>query len=337
MMTERRITRRSLLKRLSIALLLGLVLSGLNCAPPADQPNIIPPEESQTPPKPGYPVVVRDELNREVTFPSPPKRIVSLSPSNTELLFALELNQQIVGVTNYCNFPPEAEQKEKIGDFNANSISLERIVALKPDLVVTGAGFHQSVIEALERNNVTALAIEPENFSGIYHDIELLGKVCDRHQQADQLVASMKSRIETIVQQAKTKKTDPLLKVFYQIWDDPISSTGNVSFIGEMMEMVQVENIFAELETGYAPVSEEVLIQKNPDVILVPEYHGGGADREKILNRNGWAKLNAVKNDRIVFLPDDEVSRYGPRIVEGLEAIYQACYPDQPVSQEKSP
>lgn len=330
--------RRTVVKILGLITLAGLVCSGINCSPPpASKASSSENEAPVQPEAAGYPLKVQDELDREVTIKAPPSRIISLSPSNTELLFALDLEDQIVGVTNYCNYPPAAEQKEKIGDFNANSISLERIASLNPDLVVTGAGFHQSVIEALDRLNITALAIEPESFQGIYDDIEILGKVCNRRTQAEQLISTMRSRVETIKKQANAAQADPPLKVFYQIWDDPISSTGNVSFIGEMMEMVRVENIFAELDAGYAPVSEEVLIQKNPDVVLVPEYHGGGQDRNKIMNRNGWSNINAVKNNRIVFLPDDEVSRYGPRIVDGLEAIFSACYPEKSEAQEQTP
>ncbi|QDU81461.1 Vitamin B12-binding protein precursor [Polystyrenella longa] len=275
-----------------------------------------------------YPLTVTDELQREVKIVTPPQRIVSLSPSNTETLFVLGLEDRIVGVTHLCDYPPAALEKEKVGDFNANSISMERIISMKPDLVISGGGFHQDVISNLTRLNVTVLAVEPKQFDQIYARIELLGKVCDVEPKATELVESLKKRVAVVRKRSIEIKPDPPIKVFYQIWNDPISTTGNVSFIGEMLQTVQVNNVFSDLNTGYAPITEEALLVKNPELFLIPMYHGGEEDVEQILSRPAWQGIDAIKNKRIAFLPDDEVSRHGPRFVEGLEAIFHACYPE---------
>ena len=277
---------------------------------------------------PGYPLSVTDELGRELTIAAPPERIISLSPSNTEFLFALGLGDRVVGVTHLCDYPPAVEAIEEVGDFNANSISLERIVSLKPDLVVSGGGFHQDVISNLSKLGITVLAVEPKQFEQIYARIELLGKVCDVEDRARELVDELKARVARVRERANEVKPEPRLKVFYQVWNDPLSSTGDESFIGEMLQTVQVENIFSDVSTGYTPISEETLIARNPDLILVPAYHGGETDREAVLSRQTWGDINAIKNNRVVFLPDDEVSRHGPRFVDGLEAIFRACYPE---------
>ncbi|MCA9039502.1 MAG: ABC transporter substrate-binding protein [Planctomycetaceae bacterium] len=275
-----------------------------------------------------YPRTVTDELKRSVTIKAPPQRIISLSPSNTEFLFALGLGDRVVGVTHLCDYPEGALEKEKVGDFSANTISMERIVSLKPDLVVSGAGFHQELIANLEKVEVTVLAVEPKQFEQIYARIKLLGHVCDVEERAEELVNELQSRVELIRKKSTEIKPDPPLKVFYQIWNDPLSSTGDASFIGEMLQTVQVQNVFSDLNTGYSPINEEALITKNPDLFLVPMYHGGEKDREQILSNPNWQNIEAIKNNRVVFLPDDEVSRHGPRFVEGLEAIFHACYPE---------
>ncbi|MEZ6048109.1 MAG: ABC transporter substrate-binding protein [Planctomycetaceae bacterium] len=282
----------------------------------------------QTPVIPGYPLTITDDLERQVTFDSPPQRIISLSPSNTELICSLGLEERMVGVTTLCDYPPAVQDVEKVGDFNANSISLEEIVALKPDLIISGSGFHRDLVTNLERLNLNVVAVEPKQLEQIYERLELLGKICNVNEAADKLVSSLKERVERVRREAEEVKPTPPLKVFYQIWNDPLSSTGNVSFIGEMLTTIQVENIFADLNTGYSPINEEALLIKNPDIILVPMYHGGEKDREAILSRESWQNIKAIKNNRVHFLPDDEVSRHGPRFVDGLEAIFKACYPE---------
>ena len=308
---------------------IGLALAA--CAPQALPPAPPPTQASVTTPAPAsFPLAVTDDLGRKVTFGAAPRRIVSLAPSNTEILFAVGAGDQVVGLTKYCNYPPEAGAgRTAIGGFTANSISVEKILALQPDLVVAAGNSQKPVIEALEQTHVMVVALDAQDLDGIYKNIFLAGQITGHTSQAGALVDQMKRRVAAVSDKVKTIPTGERLRVFYEVWDEPLTAAGPTTFIHQVIELAGGSNIFADVKEQYPQVSPEVVIERNPDVILGPSSHGSALVASKIAARPGWQPIEALQKERIAIVDGDIISRAGPRIVDALESVAQLLYPDR--------
>jgi iron complex transport system substrate-binding protein len=280
-------------------------------------------------PAPGsYPVVLEDDLGREVKLAARPERIISLAPSNTEVLFAVGAGPQVVGLTEYCNYPPEAQQgREIVGGFSADSLSVEKIVALKPDLVFAAGAVQQQVSDALQAAGIPVFNFDPKDFAGIYADIRTAGALTGNVAQAEQVAADMQARVDKVTATAADIPQDQRVKVFYEVWDEPLMTAGPSTFIGQLIEMAGGANIFADVQEQYPTVSSEAVVARAPQVIVGPSSHGEGLSVERISGRPGWAGLQAVKDGRIVIVDGDSVSRSGPRLTDALEAVARGLYP----------
>lgn len=274
------------------------------------------------------PVVVIDDLGREVRFERLPRRIVSLVPSSTEIVFALGVGDLLVGVTEYCDYPPEATRLPRVGGFSANTVSIETIIGMEPDVVLATGKLHQLLIAELERLNIPVVALEPQWYDDVCENILLLGRVTGKDQRAAEIATAMRAKADEVRKQAATIPQDQRVTVFYQVWQDPLMAATSHSFIGEMIEMAGGRNIFADLEQRSPQVSEEAVLARDPQVILAPSV----ADREEIVQRmkqrSGWDRIAALRHDRVHLVPNDMVSRPAPRLVEGLQAIAHAIYPE---------
>ena len=275
-----------------------------------------------------FPLTVTDGAGRSVTLKALPQRIVSLSPGATELLFAVGAGNQVVGVTTYCNYPPEATSREKIGGYSAKTISIEKIVGLKPDLVVAESGTHADVIKALEPLGVTVLAIKPVTFNDAYANLELLGKLTGHSDTATTVVANMKATIKTVTDKVATIPQDKRVVVFWEIWDEPLMTASPSTFPGQVLEMAGGVNVFADVKTDYPQVSAEDIIKRNPAAIMGPDTHGDKLTVEQIGKRPGWERLAAVTSGRIYLINGDTSSRPGPRLAQALQDTAKALYPD---------
>ncbi len=271
---------------------------------------------------------VTDGLNRVVELPGVPSRIVSLAPKNTEILFAIGAGEQVVGVTTHCNYPPEAQEREKVGGFSAKSLSLEKIVGLKPDLVLSSGDIHRQIVEQLENLKIPVVALGAESLAGLYVEIELLGKITGHDTAAQDLVKSMQDRVSRVKERAARIPAEQRVKVYYQVWDNPLSAAGPGSYIGEMIELCGAINIVSDPSARYAKISEEVVLAKDPEVILAPSMQPGQVTREQFTSKPGWGDVSAVRNDRIYLLDGDTISRCGPRLVDALEAMSRFLYPE---------
>jgi len=178
------------------------------------------------------PGAVLDDLGRSVDIEEIPQRIVSLAPSNTEILFALGLGEKVVGVTEYCNYPPEALDKEKVGGYSTPDI--EKIIALQPDLILASSIHAKELIPALEQRGLTVFALEPKSIDGILEDIRMVGKIAGKEEEASVLVTQMENKIKAITD--KTKELEERPRVFYITWHDPIFSVGSETSIHELIE-----------------------------------------------------------------------------------------------------
>ncbi|NLW44418.1 MAG: cobalamin-binding protein [Syntrophomonadaceae bacterium] len=290
-----------------LLLLMGLVLIG-GCSTRSSAPPIA--ED-----KPGYPVTINDDLGRRVTIAKEPQRIVSLSPSNTEILYAIGLGSRMVGVTTYCNYPEAALECEKIGGFS--DPNLEMIIALEPDLVVAES-IHGQVIPSLEKAGITVLVVEPRRLADIAGAVEVIGRAAGTREEAHRLAGQIRDKIEQIRSRVAGVENHPL--VYFEIWHQPPMTAGPGTLIDDLITVCGGINLAADAVTSYPEISEEVIFLRNPEVIVYPESHGDAAVNP--MNRKGgWEKLKAVQSGRVEPINPDIVSRAGPRVIEAMDAL----------------
>jgi len=291
-------------------------------------PTTAAPEPTATPMSAAFPITVIDGLGREVSVEALPQRIVSLAPSNTEILFAVGAGDQVVGVTKYCDYPSEAQTREQVGGFSAKTISVERIVALEPDLVFSAGKLQTPVIEALEKVNITVVALDARTLDDVYGNIELVGQLTGHGEEAAQIVASMRERVDAVVTKVAEIPQEERLTVYWETFDEPLMTAGPGTFIGQMIEMAGGINIFADVTESYPEISAEEVAKRNPDVIMSMDSHGKKITPDVLAGRPGWGEIKAVKNGRIHLIGDNLVSRPGPRLADALETMAKALYPD---------
>lgn len=275
-----------------------------------------------------WPLVVTDSFRRSIRIEAEPKRIVSLSPANTEILFALGVGDRVVGVTTFCNFPAEAATRTKVGGFAGSTVNLEVLLALSPDLVLAGDEHHRMVVDALSKRNIPAANIKALDLAGVYGSIRFIGQATGRPSEAEALVKSMQARVDAVA--TKVAKIRPVdrLRVYWEVFDAPVITSGRSSFIGQMIEMAGGVNVFADVDAEFPQVNAESVIARDPQVILGPDVvEGGGLTVAKLRARKGWADIDAVRNGRVYTVSGDLTSRPGPRLVEGLELVARTLYP----------
>lgn len=268
-------------------------------------------------------ITVRDDSGTEVRLDQYPKRIVSLTPSNTEILFALGLGDQVVGVTTYCDYPEEVKQKAKIGDLQGNP---EEIVAMKPDLVVAKWTLNEDVVSKLRKLEIPVLCVEPESVEGVYNSIKLIAQVTGTSDKGEEIIAGMKKKIEGAQQKVAGVPEGERVKVFIEVGNEPLFTAGKETFVDELLGLAGGKNIAGDIK-GYQMYSQETVVKNNPDYILaVDSYY---IDVKKEINkRAGWDQIKAVQEGRIITGLDNIVNRPGPRSAQAVEIIAQALYPD---------
>lgn len=270
----------------------------------------------------GYPMKVEDGFGNKATIEKQPTKIVSLAPSNTEILFALGLNNEIVGVTNYCNYPEEASKKERVGD--ALNVNIEKILELAPDLVVQYGPGKEDVNNELRNAGIAVLSYEPESIDEVISIIEKIGRITNTMIQAKAVTTDMMSKRDYITN--RVSKVEKKAKVFFEVWNEPLQAAGPGSFIDELIRLAGGENIAGDAEGAYAQFDLEQLIERNPDVYLMSEDFAAKTV-ESVKARPGYSGISAIKNDRVYIL-DPLISIPGPRIVDGLEIVAKSIYPE---------
>ncbi len=261
---------------------------------------------------------VFDDLGRLVAINGTPQRIVSLAPSNTEILFALGLGEKVVGVTDWCDYPPEALEKEKVGGYITPDI--EKIRALDPDLILVAHGLPLEVIDTLENLGLSVFGIKTINLDDLLNDVKTVGEITDKEVEAQALTSEMESRIKAVTN--KTEELEEGPKVFYIISHDPLWTVCSGTFIHELIEKGGGVNICQNI-TGYAEISIEYVLARNPEIIIASEWSYDWAQ-----NATELASTNASQTDRIYTLDDDLVQRPGPRLVDGLEWFAYFIHPE---------
>ena len=267
-----------------------------------------------------------DQVGRTVTLKKIPERIVSLAPSNTEILYALGLGDRVVGVTKFCDYPAEVKEKPNIGGFSTPN--LEEIVALSPDLVIAAPRHEDEIIPQLEEKGLTVLVLNPKTFDLILSAITLIGDVTE-NDKAAQLVAEMESRIKVVTDKVSGLPEEEKPLVFYLTWHDPLMTSGSVSLHNELIEKAGGRNIFADVE-GVKTIDLETLVSRNPQVMIAGIGMGSGEDEplQYLLGESRLDNTEAGKNEAIYGIDIDITGRGGPRIVDGLEEFTTCIHPE---------
>ncbi|MDH7593152.1 MAG: ABC transporter substrate-binding protein [Methanomicrobiales archaeon] len=277
-----------------------------------------------------YPVqgalTITDDVGYSTTIESPPQRIVSLAPANTEILFALGLNDRVVGVTEYCNYPPEAQEKPKVGGYS--TVSIEKVIALKPDLILAAYGNGEALISNLRNLGFRVIVLHPETLDGILEDIRLAGMATGAEQNATSLIGEMEERIRRVEERASKARERP--RVAHVIWNDPIYVSGNGTFQDELIARAGGMNAFPRVE-GWKAVGIEDFLAADPQVLIVNRGTGMGGGEDEIaryfFTEPRFSNVTAIREGRVHLVDTDIVDRAGPRIVDALEQFADAIHP----------
>jgi iron complex transport system substrate-binding protein len=294
---------------------LGFVMVSLGCAPAAVQETL-----SKPGPAGEFPITVRDDLKRSVTVSVCPRRVVSLAPAITETLFTVGAGPRVVAVTTTDTEPAEVKRLPTIGGFAPETISVEAILAQKPDLVIGGGKFQEPVVEALSRLGVPALVFDPASLDRIEDTIVLIGRLTGAEAKAGEVVSDIRRRREAVRKRAASLERAERRRVLYVLWDEPLQTAGPDTFVGQMIVEAGGQNVFADAKQQYPAVSDEAVLARNPDLILATD-HGGVELRSRLARRPGWDRLSAIQARRVVTVPEDLLHRPGPRIIDGLERL----------------
>lgn len=267
----------------------------------------------------------RDEVGREVIVPFPPKKIVSLAPNITEILFSLGLDQEIVGVSTHCNFPERAKSKVRVGSYI--NLDFERIVSLKPDLIIaTGAGNTRDMVERLKRLGFPTYVIFPKNVEDVIRSVGHLSQLLDREKEGAEIIQELKRRRERVLQLTLGL---PRPRVFLQIGETPVVTVGKNSFADDLIRLAGGDNVAGNEKEMYPRFGMEEILKRSPEVILVSSMNPQGNYQKVLQDWSRWKTIPAVKNGRIHLLDSDLIDRPSPRIIEGLEEVARILHPEK--------
>ncbi|MDR7485398.1 MAG: helical backbone metal receptor [Armatimonadota bacterium] len=257
-------------------------------------------------PADGFPVTIRDATGTAVVIPTAPRRIVSLAPSVTEILFALGLDREVVGVSDADDYPPDkVRARARIGGV---IISVEGVIALRPDLVIGMPSLQHDQLARLRALRLPVLAVDAASVDETISQIRLLGRATGRLDRAAALAEALEGRARQVRPAARRT-------VYIEAWSEPILAVGRGTLADDMVRRAGGINILGDRQ-GYAQVPAEVVLARNPQVVLML-YPG----KERLRTRPGWRAMDAVRADRVYELPTSLVSRPGPRVADGLALV----------------
>jgi iron complex transport system substrate-binding protein len=264
-----------------------------------------------------------DDAGRKIFIADPPTRIVSLAPSVTEILFAIGAGGQVVGVTSFCDYPPDAQAKPKVGGAFPN---LEVVLSLKPTLVLAPRDFiRPDMVAKLDQLKVALFILEANTIEDVLRHIQTVGRMLGRSEKADSVAADLRRRVAEV----RTRTADAARpRVFYVLNSDPLMTAGPGSFIHQLIELAGGTNVAAGAPVAYPRLSLEEVIKQDPQVILFPVGDDEGIPEQEQQRWLRWTTLSAVKENRFVRLPSVLLDRPGPRVVDGLERLARQLHPD---------
>jgi len=254
-----------------------------------------------------------------------PEKIVSLAPANTEIIYALGAGDKLIAVSEYCNYPGDTASKTKLP--TGEKLDVENLISMKPDLVIAGyMAAMEDQYKQLEDAGIKVLVIKANSLAETYEAIETIGDAIGREKEADELVKSMKDGFESIRKEVEGKAT-PTVYVEVSPLEWGLWTCGRNTFIQELLDIVGARNIFDDVD-GWAEVSEEQVISRNPDFIITTASPLTGIEDPigEISSRANWSGMDAVKNGRIVMLESDMITRPGPRLLDAARELVKVLY-----------
>ena len=259
--------------------------------------------------------VISDALGRPYALSGEPRRIVSLSPAVTEILFAIGAGDQVAGVTQYCDYPPAARTRTSVGGFSGATVSVEQILALGPDLVILSADMHARIVSLLDNLKIPSFAVEPRNLSQVYGVIALLGEITGCGPGAGEVVAEMKRKIAAVEERLQGRDRPG---VFWVLSDEPLMTAGPETFVSEAIALAGGRNIFADVREQWPLASPEQIFLRKPEWVLLGDDM---LDAPALLGKAFWQNIPAVREGRTAIVSADLFYRYGPRLADGVELI----------------
>ncbi|MGM0452575.1 MAG: ABC transporter substrate-binding protein [Thermodesulfobacteriota bacterium] len=267
---------------------------------------------------------IRDQAGRRVSVPADPKRVVALAPSITEVVFALDRGDRLVGVTQFSDYPKAAESIDSVGSYVY--LDLEKIVSLNPDLCLAiKDGNPRAIVARLGEIGIPVYAVNPRGLDSVMETIADIGKLVNAGEKAEAMIADMRDRLETIDQRVATASHRP--RVFFQIGVNPIVSAGADTFIHELIVRAGGKNMAGDV-SGYPRFSKEEVIAQAPDIIIVTSMARKKTFEEVIAKWQQWSDIPAVKNGRIYLVDSDVFDRPSPRLIEALEKLVRLIHPE---------
>jgi len=294
-----------------------LLLVGVSCK--SDEP-----VRERPSPEAAFPLTVTDDDGVEVTLPAEPKRIVTFAPSNTEIVFALGLGDRVVGVSgDFDNYPPEAQKVDYVGGAGEFGVdpNVEKLISLEPDLMLTIAG-GEHWKESVRDLDIPVFTVNATDFDDLLQDIETVGRITGAVEEAESLTETMVGDAEGIVDAVAA---DPRATCFFEVFFPPLTTVGPQTFIFDLLDRAGCDPVSAGASSDYPEWSVDRLVTEDPDVYLVSSESGQSV--EAVAKRPGFGQLSSVQGNDVILIDSDLISRPGPRVVEGLQALAEALHP----------
>ncbi len=303
-----------MLRKMLILMSLAMIVSA--CGPVSLSPS-------------GQALSLTDGVGRTVFVRVPAERIVSMAPSNTEILFAVGAGAQVVGRDSFSDYPPEAKNVKDIGG-GVGTLNVEAILAQKPDLVLASPLTPAEQIASMEKANLIVYVLpNPKTFDDLYANLETVGKLTGHDQDAAKLVDSLKARVKAVTDKVANVTQRPI--VYYELdATDPSApyTSGPDTFVDLLIHTAGGENFGTNLKGDWVQISIEAILTRQPDYIVLGDNTYGGVTPASVKARPGWDALKAVQDGKIFTFDDNTVSRPGPRLVDGLEAMAKLIHPE---------
>jgi iron complex transport system substrate-binding protein len=319
------------MKKKIIALILTFVLAGgliSGCSQDTDKDGggSASSASVQTVPADGG-ITLTDMLGREVTLEAAAERVVALAPSDVEILYAIGADDMLTGRGEYCDYPPEALEIPSVQ--SGNETNIEQIIALEPQLLIMGKmAQSEEQVGQLEDAGIAVFVLDAQDIEGTYTAIELIGKLVGRESEAGDVIQGMKDVFAEVSEKAAAAE-DSEKSIYFEV--SPLEyglwTTGTGTFMDDAAGILRLKNAFGDI-SGWAEISEEQVIERNPDYILTVgmQFGEGPTPADEILSRPGWGDVAAVKNGAILNLTANELSRPGPRLADGVRMLYEFVY-----------
>ena len=271
--------------------------------------------------------VVVDALGDTVRFATAPRRIVSLAPNLTELVFAIGAGDRLVGVTEFCDYPPEAKGIPPVSGFSI--VNLETLVATNPDLIIANRGNQPQDLATLRRMGYQVFAFRIDSLGMLLDAARTLGTILDVSGAADSVAESWRFRIDaverSVLAQTQTRRRP---RVFFGGMQEPVYTVGSSGYISDLVTRAGGSNVFDDLPAAWPRIDLETLVARDPEIMVIG-FHSGLTNREETIRHlrgmPGWRTLQAVQTNR-VYTVGDEIMRPGPRLIDVLETLHRAFY-----------